>query len=264
MRARTWARSLTGPRTSSARSAARLSGREHEGEAVGGLVRVEMAPAHQVGIEARPGRLLVGVVGQDAGGAALLDGLLVHDRRIAVGQDQPPTHLLALVVGGGRAGAHIDELRGDVGVLAVVGERHGQRRELGEHPGRGRDLLETRLARLPAEVAREVRVRRLPVGGERQDLDLGETRRAQLAGQPLGGGAVAGRALHAVVPAEDADRLEHGGAVDARLDLRQDLVGPERDAAGQRARRRGQEQRQDRRAHDHRSPRCAAADHGSI
>jgi hypothetical protein len=207
----------------------RRARRDHECEPVRGLVRRQVAPAHEVRVEPRPRRLLVRKVGHDAGRTALLDREPVHRRQRAIGQNDLPAHVLALVGRGVGPGANVDELGGHVGVLAVVGEPHCLLGEVRQDPLRGRQLLEPSLARIPAEVALEVRIAGLAVGGQVLDRRVGQSARRQLADQPLGRGAEARRALHPVVAAERADRTKHVRAVDVLLDRRRHGIGPERD-----------------------------------
>jgi hypothetical protein len=224
-----------------------------------------VAPAHEVGIEAGPRGALVGKDGDDAGGAALLDGEPVNRAERAVGEHELAAHVLALVGGGVGAGADVDELGGDVGVLAVVGERHGLLGEVGEDAARRRELLEPALGRAPAEVALEVGVGGLAVGGEGLDLGIGEPAALELAGEPVGRGAQPRRALDAVVAAERPHGAEDVRTVDAPLDHGRHGVGPERDPAGLGAGRcrEGQGEQQGHESHARELTRRRRADAGA-
>ena len=88
-----------------------------------------MAPADEVAVVAGPRRRLVGEGGQEARGAALEAGEAMDGREVAVREHELSAHVLALVVRRTGARADVDERRRDVGVLAVVGEGHGEIRE---------------------------------------------------------------------------------------------------------------------------------------
>ena len=76
-----------------------------------------------------------------------------------------------------------------------------------------------------------MRVLRLAVGREALDRGVGEAGGDGLALHQLRGRGETGRALDAVEPAELADRLERGDAVDLGVDRRGNGVGPEGDRA---------------------------------
>ena len=181
----------------------------------------------------------------------------MDERQGAAGDDDAACDLLARVVLGPRARAHVHDLGGDVGVLAVVGEGHRQVGEARQHPGPRPHLLEDRLLRRPAEVAPEVGVPRFAVG--REALDWASARPGGLGAgaHGLGGGRESGRAVDAVEASEGADRLEDGDSVHLGGDRPGNLVGPERDAPpvrGQRTSARTDEQEGDGRGSPHHGP----------
>ena len=207
----------------------RLPLREHEGEAVDGLVGRQVPPAHEVAVVAGPCCRLVREVGEKARGSALLAGQAMHERQGPVGQDDLPLDRLPLVILRVRAAADVHQLRRHVGVLAVVGERDREIRERLHETRRRRDLLESRRHRVPGVVAPEVRVAGLAVGGEALDGGVREARREELPLDMLRRRRKPRRAVHAVEPPELAHRLERRVAVHRRMDRRRRLVRPERD-----------------------------------
>ncbi|PYQ41951.1 MAG: hypothetical protein DMF77_14510 [Acidobacteria bacterium] len=103
---------------------ARLANRDHDRERVVPPARIQMAPADEVLVVAPPGAHLIGGVADEPRRPALFDRLAVARRGRRVAEHEPPAHVLAVVVAGLRPAADVDQLRGQVGALAVV--RHGQ------------------------------------------------------------------------------------------------------------------------------------------
>ena len=104
-------------------SLGRLAG-HHEGE-YGRLPRIQMAPANQRWIRARPGGCLVGHVADDAHRTMLRDCQLLHSRQNAIRQDNLAAHILAGVVALTGSVTHIDKPGLHVGTVTVVGETDG-------------------------------------------------------------------------------------------------------------------------------------------
>ena len=131
----------------------RLAPGDHEGEAVLQLIGREMTPADEVAVVAGPRGRLVRERGEKTGGAPLEAGEAVDRREVPVGEHELAAHVPALVVGGLRARADVDQRRRDIRALAVVGESHGQVRESRDAVPRRRDLFEKGGDRGPAVVA---------------------------------------------------------------------------------------------------------------
>ena len=121
----------------------RLAPGHHEGEAVARLVGIEVSPADQIAVVARPGRRLVGVVGDKPGRAPIAAGQAVNLRKPPVGEHDLPADVLPVVVRRRRPGADVDEIGRDVRVLRVVGEGHGHLRKGRVKSRRRRDLLQS-------------------------------------------------------------------------------------------------------------------------
>ena len=214
---------------------ARRAERDHERERGGGVEAADVPPAHQGGVVPPPGRALVLGVADDAGGAEALDGDGDDRLRLRRGQHEAPAHLAARVVLGRRARPDVDQLRLHLAALAVLRERERHRLPARE-TARARPALPL-AAQLPelGEVgvpgpARALRaVEGLAVGGNVQDLRVGQPEAAQLRRDQLGGREVAARAAHAVLPREPLEVALRG--------LAGELLG-ERDGARVRQQRR--------------------------
>ena len=124
--ARTRARRTILSRGAGARGVLGLPLRDHEREPVLELVRREVPPADQVAVVARPRRRLVRISRRGTPPRRAPRRRAGGRRERPVGENDLAAHVLARVVFGSRAGADVDELRRDVGVLAVVGERDRQ------------------------------------------------------------------------------------------------------------------------------------------
>ena len=113
-------------------------------------------PADQILIVAPPRADLVGVVADQAGGAELLDRQAMTRRRRGVAQHQLAADVLAGIVAALRAGAGVDQLHGDVGALAVVGDRQPDVVVRRDPPRLRLDLVEPSAVDAPAAVAGSV------------------------------------------------------------------------------------------------------------
>ncbi len=229
----------------------RLPLREHEGEAVLRLVRRQVAPAHEVAIVARPRSRLVWEVGKETRGAAFQASQAMDEGQRTTRDHDATGDLLPCVVLVTSPRTHVHQLGGDVGILAVVGERHREIGEAGQDPRRGTNLFEGRLLGRPPEVAPEVGVAGLPVGGQAFDARLGQAGRLGAGTHGLGRGREAGRAVHPVEASEDLDRLEHGHAVHLGGDRPRHLVGPEGNATVDDSRGGGRSRRHEDERRDH-------------
>ena len=147
----------------------------------------------------------------------------------AEGENDLAFDILALVVPRVGPAGDVHELGSDVGVLAVVGQRDGRGRKLGDHPGARRDFFERGRDGVPAVVAEEVGVAGLAVGGQALDRGVREPGCEQLLLHVLGRRRKSGRAVHPVEPAELAHRLERLDPVHLRVNGRRHRVRPEWD-----------------------------------
>ena len=139
--------------------------------------RVEMAPAHEVLVVAPPRAHLVRGVADQAGRAALLHRLPVARGRRRIAQHEPAADVFPFVVAGRGAAADVDQLRGHVGALAVVG--HGQAHVVdGGDPARPRgDLVERAAVHAPAAIAAERAEVGGAVAGERLHVHVAQAER---------------------------------------------------------------------------------------
>ena len=210
---------------------ARLTLRQHERERVLRLVGREVPPAHEVGIVPRPRGGLVRKVGHETERAPFLHRELVHAGQGAAREHDASLHVPALVVLCGRARPDVDQIRGDVRVLAVVGEGHRQLRKARDWMRLRRDLIEPAFPPIPSEVATEVGVARGPVRRKVLDHRVRESGLERGVAYPLRRGQESRRSMHPMKPAERTDGLERGLPIDRRVDRLRHGVGPEGNAA---------------------------------
>jgi hypothetical protein len=128
------------------------------------------------------------------------------------GEDELPAHVLALVIGGRRSRADVDQLGIGAAADAVLGEAE---RLIG--PGGDADMVGPAAAILPllpqfgeagvpAGAGPLRAVEDLPVGGERNHLDAGQALLPQPVADQLGGAPIAFRAAHPVMEGKRLDR----------------------------------------------------------
>ena len=179
-----------------------------------GAERVEMAPADQAFILAPPGGSLVLGPGDDAGGAMAADGEIGDRLGLGRGQDQLAAKLLALIIGGGRAGADVDQLGLGAAADAVLGEADRLLRP-GGYPHLVAPAIavppllpQLREAGVPGGARALGAVEGLAVRRQADHLDLGEAVGGEPVADQLGGGAIAFRDPHPVVERQDLDRAK--------------------------------------------------------
>jgi hypothetical protein len=186
-----------------------------------------------------------------------------RDHRLGLrrGEHQLALHLAPGVIRLGGAGPDVDEVGLHPAALAVLRQRQRHRvparQAAGADPRRlpgGSAVVAAHLPELgEVGVPRPPRALRavegLAIGGDRHDLDVGETVAAQLAGDELGGGREAARAAHAVLAGEVLE-VALGG-------LARELLRQRRGAAGRQQRRRlgGERRGEDEESEDERARR---------
>src|ERR1700731_2202090 len=111
-----------------------------------------MSPANQIGIIAGPPSSLVGLIAEHTSRAVQLNGLMMNPGDRSARQNDFSFHIPVGVASIGEPRSPLDQIRGHIRTVAVIGQRHTQLRVVPEYPPPWRDLGEDAGIGLPSRV----------------------------------------------------------------------------------------------------------------